>query len=85
MSVDIARTTGPAAMRPAFATINQWCLISGLGRRVVYELIGQGQLRAIKRGSTTLVDVDHGLAYLRSLPPAKIKAAAPNAKKGDAA
>lgn len=73
MPDDSVLTTGPAPIRPAYATIANWCLISGLGRRVVYDLIGQRHLRAVKRGTSTLIDVSHGLQYLASLPPAKIK------------
>lgn len=63
-----------AAIRPAFATIEDWLVISGMGRRATYDDIGAGHLKAVKRGTRTLIDVEAGLAYLRSLPPAKIKA-----------
>jgi hypothetical protein len=63
-----------APLRPAFCTIDEWKRLTGLGRRATYDLLGLGHLRAIKRGSRTLIDVDHGLAYLRSLPAAKIRA-----------
>lgn len=59
---------------PAYAPIEEWGRISGLSRRVTYDLLGTGELRAIKRSRSTLVDVQHGLAYLRSLPAAKIRA-----------
>ena len=36
--------------------------------------LGRGDLRAIKAGTRTLIDVEHGLADMRSLPPAKIRA-----------
>lgn len=61
------------APRPAFASIDGWCAISGMGRRVTYHKLGTGELKAIKLGARTLVDVQHGLTYLRSLPPAKIR------------
>lgn len=63
-----------ATVRPAFTTIDGWEAISGMGRRSIYDELGRGNLRAIKRGSRTLIDVEHGLAWLRSLPPAKIRA-----------
>lgn len=71
-SHDILMST-PATITPAFATIETWCTISGLSRRVTYELLGIGDLRAVKRGKSILIDVAHGLAYLRSLPPARIR------------
>jgi hypothetical protein len=45
---------------------------SGMSRSGTYEALGDGRLRAVKLGSKTLVDFEHGLAYLASLPPAKI-------------
>lgn len=59
----------PLSLHPAFATINDWCRLSGMSRRVTYEELAAGNLRAVKRGKTTLIDAQHGLAYLRSLPP----------------
>lgn len=34
--------------------------------------IARGELRAVKDGRRTLVDVEHGLARMRSLPAAKL-------------
>ena len=59
---------------PQFATIAGWQQISGMSRRVTYEELGRGNLKGVKRGASTLIDVQHGLAYLRNLPPAKIRA-----------
>jgi hypothetical protein len=59
---------------PKFAPIPIWGQISGMGRTTTYEEIGRGHLRAIKVGSRTLIDVDHGLAWLTSLPAATIRA-----------
>jgi hypothetical protein len=62
---------------PKFAPLPQWCAISGMSRTGSYNALGRGDLKAIKVGSRTLIDVDAGLAWLRSLPPARIRA--PNA------
>lgn len=59
---------------PKYCTIETWTGISGMSRRVVYEKLGTGELKAIKAGTRTLIDVDAGLAWLRSLPPAVIRA-----------
>lgn len=59
---------------PKFATIEDWGTISGMSRRVTYEKLGTGELKAIKVGGRTLIDVEAGLAWLRSLPPPKIRA-----------
>lgn len=65
---------GSGVITPAYATIDNWAVISGMGRRSTYDALGRGDLRAIKAGTRTLIDVEHGLAYMRSLPPAKIRA-----------
>jgi hypothetical protein len=59
---------------PKFATIENWLAMSGMGRRTVYEELGRGNLKAIKVGARTLIDVEAGLAWLRSRPPALIRA-----------
>jgi hypothetical protein len=59
---------------PKFAPIEQWTIISGIPRRTTYERLGTGDLKAIKVGARTLIDVEAGLAWLRSLPPAVIRA-----------
>jgi len=57
---------------PLFATIQNWCRLSGMSRSGTYLAIGRGDLRAIKVGQRTLIDVPHGLAWLNSQPPAEI-------------
>ena len=67
--------TRPAASpHLAFAQIDRFSEITGLSRRVIYDEIGRGNLRAVKRGASTLIDVQHGLGWLRSLPPARVRA-----------
>ena len=58
---------------PAFATIADWCALSGMGRSSVYEAMGGGHLRSRKIGTRTLIDVAHGLAWLDTLPSADIR------------
>jgi hypothetical protein len=43
-----------------------------MGRSSVYEALGRGDLKAIKLGVRTLIDVEAGLAWLGSMPAAKI-------------
>jgi hypothetical protein len=59
---------------PQFARIPQWCRISGMSRSATYVELGRGNLRAVKCGNGTLLDVPYGLTWLRSLPPAEIRA-----------
>jgi hypothetical protein len=56
-----------------YGTIDQWCADSGMGRTKTYEKIAKGVIRAVKADGRTLVDYVSGLAYLNSLPPAKIR------------
>ncbi len=58
---------------PAYATIPEWCRISGVGRSSTYEALGAGHLRARKLGTRTLIDVAHGLAWLDTLPMAAVR------------
>jgi hypothetical protein len=60
------------SITPRYAPITDWCAISGMGRSSVYEALGRGDLRAIKLGVRTLIDVEAGLAWLASMPTAKI-------------
>ena len=62
------------APTPKFAPVPQWCALSGMGRSSTYNALGRGDLKAIKVGSRTLVDVEAGLAWLRSMPAAQIRA-----------
>ena len=58
---------------PAFVTLPNWCALSGMGRSSTYEALGRADLRAVKLGTRTLIDVAHGLAWLDSLPAAKVR------------
>ena len=40
------------------APIGEFCVLSGLGRTVVYEMIGDGRLDAIKIGKRRLILID---------------------------
>lgn len=61
---------------PQFATLRDWCRISGMGRTTVYQRLASGELRAVKLGTRVLVDVEAGLAWIASLPAADIRKAA---------
>lgn len=64
---------------PKYATIPDWQHISGMRRTSVYEALGRGDLRSIKLGMRVLIDVEAGLAWLASLPPAAIRTGQPRA------
>ena len=61
------------SITPRYATIPDWCAISGMGRSSSYEALGRGDLKAIKLGVRTLIDVEAGLAWLGSMPAAEIR------------
>jgi hypothetical protein len=55
-----------------WAPIPLWCAISGFGRSKTYEYIARGRLRAKKLDNRTLIHVPSGLAFMASLPDARI-------------
>ena len=59
---------------PKFATIPGWCRLSGMCRTRTYIELGTGNLRAVKLGQRTLIDVPSGLRWLDSLPAPQIRA-----------
>jgi excisionase family DNA binding protein len=70
-----ARPRGPpaqVAQLPPFLPIKKACEVAGLGRSKLYEIVGDGLVRAVKIGSKTLIDTNSLLAYLENLPAAKI-------------
>jgi hypothetical protein len=77
-----SRSVDPAAVQ--FATIRHWGQISGMARSTTYHALANGQLKAKKLGKTTLIDVPHGLAWLRSQPDAKITLPTSRRRLGDA-
>lgn len=58
--------------RPRYATIPIAVRMLGIGRSTIYKLAANGTLRLIKAGSRTLVDMDHALAWMATLPLAEI-------------
>jgi hypothetical protein len=51
--------------------------LSGMKRTSCYNAIARGDLKAIKLGKRTLIDVEAGLAWLRSLPAPQIRGPKP--------
>lgn len=58
----------PQPVHPSFVSIREWCRISGMGMTSAYAALGRGELAAIKLGRRTVIDLDAGLAWLRSRP-----------------
>ncbi len=57
---------------PKYVPIVAWAEMTGMTRTAIYHALVRGDLRAIKQpgGRRTLIDVEHGLAWLRSQPSA---------------
>ena len=68
-------------METKFATIGTWTEMTGIGRTTTYGLLTDGTLRAVKAGGRTLIDVEHGLAWLRSQPPGQNQREASSLKR----
>jgi hypothetical protein len=64
-------TRNPVEITPKFGTIKTWCAISGQSRSRAYEALAAGNLKAVKEGVKTLIDIEGGLAWLRTLPQAQ--------------
>ena len=54
-SVQPNRQSRRQPLKPVSATIDDTCHITGLGRTKVYELIGEGKLKAVAIGRRRLV------------------------------
>ena len=66
----------PVSAEPKYTTIAGWSSMTGMSRSNIYRAIGRGDLKAIKLGRATRIDVEHGMAWMRSLPKAQVRVAA---------
>jgi predicted DNA-binding transcriptional regulator AlpA len=57
-----------------YAPIPRALAVLGIGRSTLYDRVGSGDLRMIKVGGRSLVDMEKALAWLESCPEAKIGA-----------
>jgi hypothetical protein len=62
-----------AGLTRKYCTIEDWIFISGMGRRVTYDALGRGDLKAVKVGKRTLINCEAGLAWMAAQPAAVIK------------
>ena len=58
----------PITILPPYANIRGWCELTGLSQTRTYDLLAAGALRAKKLGGATLIDVPHGVRFIKSLP-----------------
>jgi hypothetical protein len=64
---------------PILCSVPQGCQMLGIGTQGLYDLLGAGLVKAVKRGTRTLLVVESLKAYAHTLPPAKV--AAPKERK----
>ena len=72
----MARTpnnTVPPTVAPISVSVAQASVLTGLSRSRIYELLGSGQLRAVKNGARTVILFDSLRKFVIGLPAAEIK------------
>ena len=57
---------------PRYSPIPKACDVLGFRRSKLYELAGAGAIRIVKVGGRSLVDMEAAMAYMATLPLAKI-------------
>lgn len=68
MAKAASRQETAGAEYPAFASIDDWCRISGLSKTRTYALLTTGDLIARKIGGRSFVDVKAGLQFMHAAP-----------------
>jgi hypothetical protein len=69
-----------------FISIREFCSAYGCGRTRTYDLIGAGQLLAVKNGPRTMIEVESAETWAASLPRFTSRTSAPkqiHGKRGD--
>ena len=59
-------------VEPILCSVPQGCRMIGIGTQGMYDLIGAGLVKAVKRGTRTLLVVASLHEYANSLPPATV-------------
>jgi len=73
MTIMQKQTANPGVL---YMPINPFCALSGLGRTTLYARMSTGEIRAVKVGRRTLVDVEQALGWLASRPQVRLGSAA---------
>jgi hypothetical protein len=69
-------------IEPALVSIPVGMEYAAISQAEMYRVIGRGHVRAVKRGSRTLLVFKSLKRFVASLPPAKIKAPTRRKRKG---
>jgi hypothetical protein len=67
-----ASEVGKLEVEPILCSVPQGCQMIGIGTQGMYDLIGAGEVRAVKRGTRTLLVVESLKEYAAKLPAAII-------------
>jgi excisionase family DNA binding protein len=62
------------AVSPMAYTMSEACAAARIGRTTLYQAIGAGELRAVKRGKRTLILVNDLRRYIEGLPAVERRA-----------
>jgi hypothetical protein len=58
---------------PRFVRVREWERLTGMGPRTAQDLVGLGQLKAVRVGRALLIDYRHGIRWLESRPAAVLR------------
>ena len=53
---------------PIYATVQNFCTMTGISRSTLYEALRDGKVMARKIGTRTLISVKSGLAWIEQQP-----------------
>jgi hypothetical protein len=67
-----ASTVSKLEVEPILCSVPQGCQMIGIGTQGMYDLIGAGLVKAVKRGTRTLLVVESLKKYAAELPPAQV-------------
>lgn len=69
-----ASTVAKMGIEPILCSVPQGCQMLGIGTQGLYDLIGAGLVKAVKRGTRTLLVVESLKKYAAELPAAVVAA-----------
>jgi hypothetical protein len=74
-----ASTVSKMEVEPILCSVPQGCQMLGIGTQGLYDLLGAGLIKGVKRGTRTLLVVESLKKYAAELPEAVV--AAPKIRK----
>ena len=67
-----ASTVGKMEVEPILCSVPQGRIMLGIGIQGIYDLLGAGLIKGVKKGTRTLLIVQSLRDYAASLPPAVV-------------